>query len=149
MHGLRRTLIAVCALGGLMRADLAVAADRAQGWANWVDRAQSIDEAMNSEHTFKLKAACEGVFGTISRQGFVFPRWAQEIDTLCRSMLTWEAASRSVDEIKRANRRWCGSIKDIAAQMARAEPVPEAPRAQPLALRMARELAATHAKLCK
>lgn len=122
----------------------AQAGDRTSGWAKWVERAERIEAAMESgDENFKprIKEACTGVTGTVIGQGFQFPYWAQGLIQLCSVIKDdWRYSYRKPQ---------CKDAKRVIAILNKATPVPEAPRAEPVAKRIATMLQMSYDSQCK
>lgn len=136
--------IAMAAMAAMAASGAAEAKDRAEGWRAWVERARSIDLALQHTDAGPIKAACNGVTGTMISQGFEFPRWAQALPLTCqvsKDRWLYQGSRRGI-------KRWCGDIKAAANQLGKAEPVAEAPEAAPLALELSGSLRKAHEELC-
>jgi hypothetical protein len=127
----------------LLAATPALAGDKAAGWAKWVERAERIEAAMLSgEQNFRpqIKLACNGVTGTVIGQGFQFPYWAQSLIQVCTTLK---------DDAAYGNKHQCRSVKSVIANLRKAEPVPEAPRAEPIARNIAEMLQIAYDQQCR
>ena len=145
MHRVGGTMAAVIVAAGLMGASVAEAKDRAEAWATWSARAQSIDDALQSGSMEPVKTACNGVTGMLIGQGFQFPYWAQGLIPVCRVSKDLWLYSGS----KRGVKRWCSDLKGAAAQIGKAEPVAEAPRASEIARDISLRMTASYDELCR
>jgi hypothetical protein len=128
-----------------MTATAAEARDRAEGWKNWSVRAEAIEAALHQSDREPIKAACNGVTGTLISQGFQFPRWAQALMLTCqvsKDLWLYKGSRRGV-------KKWCSDLKDAANQLGKAEPVAEAPDAAPIALRMSATMLMSYDESCK
>ncbi len=121
----------------------ALAGDKAAGWAKWVERAERIEAAIQSgEENFKpqIKEACTGVTGTVIGQGFQFPYWAQTLIQVCTTLK---------DNRAYGNKMQCSDAKRVIVNLRKATPVPEAPRAEPIARNIADMLQIAVDQQCK
>ncbi|RYY22627.1 MAG: hypothetical protein EOP62_22710 [Sphingomonadales bacterium] len=122
----------------------AFAGDRTAGWAKWVERAERIEAAIDSgEGRFKteIKSACSGVTGTLISQGFQFPYWAQGLIQVCTVLKdNW---------IYKSSKAQCKDVKHVIAILNKAIPVPEAPRAEPIAKHIAAMMQGAYDAQCK
>lgn len=122
---------AALALAGLAAASAAEAKSKEEAWAAWTERAQRIDNALKvsgseSEYKAAIKDACTGVTGTVIGQGMQFPGWGQELMGVCRvAKDTWLYGGNKG--------KYCKDVKHSANVIGKAEPIPEAPAAEPLA----------------
>jgi hypothetical protein len=136
------TIVAVAML--MVPANPALAGDKTEGWAKWVERAELIEAAMSvGEENFKpqIKAACSGVTGTVIGQGFQFPYWAQNLIQVCTVLKdNWLYTS---------GKRKCSDAKKIIANLNKATPVEENPRADRIAKNIAEMLQISYDVQCK
>jgi len=135
------------ALGcALVLPGIAEAKDRAEGWANWTERAERIEAAMLSQSgtSARLDSACKGVTGTVIGQGFQFPGWAQALIPVC----TVTQAAFHGSDYRRRSKQICRDLIDNSKRIGKATEVPEAPRAHLVAQRLSYEMIALHNQIC-
>ena len=125
---------------------VAEAKDRAEGWANWIERAERIEAAMFSSGgaSARLDSACTGVTRTVIGQGFAFPRWAQALIQVC----TVTQATFHGSDYRRRSKAICKGLVNVSKQIGKATEVPEAPRAHLVAQRLSHELIELHNQVC-
>jgi hypothetical protein len=145
MH-IRGTLATVALACALTLPGIAAAKDRAEGWANWIERVERIEAAMTSTGgaSARLDSACTGVTRTVIGQGFQFPGWARALIQACTAT---QAAFHGSDYRKRS-KSICKGLIDVSRQMGKATEVAESPRAHLVALRFSYELIALHNQVC-
>jgi hypothetical protein len=122
----------------------ALAGDKTEGWARWLDRAERIEAALDSgEANYKanLKAACTGVTGSVVRMGFGPPYWAQGLIQVCTVL--------KEDWIYKNGKAQCKDVRRVIGIINKATPVPEAPRAEPVAKHIAAMMQAAYDGQCK
>ncbi|WEK47377.1 MAG: hypothetical protein P0Y56_03570 [Candidatus Andeanibacterium colombiense] len=130
MHKTIRAGAFALALAGLAASVPAEAKTKEEAWAAWVERAERIDFALKvqDERVYKvaIKDACTGVTGTIISQGMQFPAWGRELMGVCQvAKDTWLYGGKKG--------KYCKAVKQSAKTIGKAEVVPEAPKAAPLA----------------
>jgi hypothetical protein len=138
-------LILLAAGASLALGGVASAADKATGWKNWADHAERIAAAADTNDLAAVGAACEGSTRTIISQGFQFPYWAQMLPQFC-SVYKTESRQRLVT--MKSWRAECKLLGSRLNSLAKAEPVAEEPRAEPLARRMVADLQALKLREC-
>ena len=143
---IRGTIATVALACALTLPGIAEARDKAEGWANWIERAERIEAAMLSGDgaSARLDSACTGVTRTVIGQGFAFPRWGQSLIQLCTAT---QAAFHGSD-YRRRSKNICKALVDVSKQMGKATEVAEAPRAHLVAQRLSHELIALHNQVC-
>jgi hypothetical protein len=119
-------------------------ADKAEGWAKWMERAQRIEDALISTSSPQLDSACKGVTGTVIGQGFAFPYWGQGLIQVCQ---VGQAAYHG-SENNRRSRQICGDLKRVARIMSESKPVAEAPGAHELSQKISATLIEVRDQLC-
>jgi hypothetical protein len=125
-----KAAVTALALAGLVAGTPAQAKTKEEAWAAWVERAQRIDFALKvqDERVYKvaIKEACTGVTGTIISQGMQFPAWGRELMGVCQvAKDTWIYGGKKG--------KYCKAVKKSAKTIGKAEVIPEAPLAAPLA----------------
>lgn len=140
--------LAIAALAGtLVLPGIAQARDKAEGWANWTERAERIEAALlrGESYSAGLDSACTGVTRTVIGQGFQFPRWAQSLIQVC----TVTQAAYHGSNNNRRSKTICNNLKDVAKQIGKATPTPESGRASDVALRISRIMLAIRDQACE
>lgn len=123
----------------LLAAAPASAQASGQDWNNWVYRANSLLRAIESGEKRDVDIMCRGIYGEMAGKGF--PKWAQHLTTVCESLKEGLTKGRSS--------KFCSSARLAAAQLGGAAPVPEEPRAAPLALTLSRAMQGLYEGMCR
>lgn len=137
--------ITIVLISSLLSAEVAFAADKATGWKNWADHAERVSAAADSGDLSAVKTACEGSMSTIISQGFQFPYWAQMLPQFCS---VYRTENRKRVTTMKGWRAECSLLESRMNSLAKAEPVAEEPRAEPLAKHMAATLATLKEREC-
>jgi hypothetical protein len=110
----------------------ALAQDKAASWARWVERAERIEAAMDSgEEHFRsnIKTACNGVTGSVVGMRISVPYWAQGLIQVCTVL--------KEEWMYKDGKAQCKDVRRVIGIIGKATPVPEAPRAEPIAKHIA------------
>ncbi len=141
-----RAFLTVAAFAAILTLPgIAEARDKAEGWANWTERAERIQTAIVSGGSAGLDSACKGVTGVVIGQGFQFPRWGQSLIQVCTVM---QAAYHGSGNNRRS-KQICKDIKNVAETLGKATDIPEAPRAQGVAQGISHLMMVAREKLCE
>lgn len=152
-YKLRNTVIA--GLLCLSFASQAASPEReAAGWTKWADFTSGVVDATKAEpfDAPGIRAACKGVTGMVSGQGFQFPYWAQNVMMACRAFDVFKDVDEKTDAgvdkgnmdnffsgnarkiLKREKKGLCRDVARASKELGKATPIASEPRAQPLAL---------------
>jgi hypothetical protein len=142
----RQILTATALAAALTLPGIAEAKDKAEGWANWTERAERIEAALlrGESYSAGLDSACKGVTGTVIGQGFQFPGWAQALIPVC----TVTQAAYHGSQNNRRSKQICNDLKDVSKRIGKATPTPESGRASEVALRIARVMLVIRDQAC-
>lgn len=126
---------------------VAEARDKAEGWANWTERAERIEAALlrGESYSAGLDSACKGVTGTVVGQGFQFPGWGQALIQVC----TVTQAAYHGSNNNRRSKQICKDLPRVAKLIGKATPTPESGRASDVALRISRIMLAIRDQACE
>jgi len=143
---IRRTLAIAALTCALILPGIAEAKDKAEGWANWTERAERIEAALlrGESYSAGLDSACTGVTRTVIGQGFAFPGWGQALIQVC----TVTQAAYHGSNNNRRSRTICNNLKDVAKQIGKATPTPESGHASDVAIRLSRIMLAIRDQAC-
>lgn len=136
---MRHTSLIVTAAPLLFAATPAAAQASGQDWNDWVYRANSILRAIESGEKREVDVMCRDIYRETA--GKKFPKWATQLTTICETLK--EGTSNGT------TRKFCGSARLAAAQLAAATPVAEEPRARPLAIKLSNAMQGLYDGLCK
>ena len=142
-----RNHLAIAALAcTLVLPGIAQARDKAEGWANWTERAERIEAALlrGEGGSAGLDSACKGVTGTVVGQGFQFPRWAQSLIQVCTvTQATYHGSNNNP-----RSKTICKELPDVAKQIGKATPTPESGHASDVAVRISRIMLTIRDQAC-
>jgi len=142
-----RALLTTAALAAaLTLPGIAEAKTKAEGWANWTERAERIEAALlqGEGNSPDLDSACKGVTGTVVGQGFQFPGWGQALIQVC----TVTQAAYHGSGNNRRSKRICKDLESVSKRIGKATPTPESGNASDVALRISRVMIAIRDQAC-
>lgn len=124
---------------------IAEARDKAEGWANWTERAERIFAALQSGESARLDSACKGVTGTVIGQGFQFPGWGQSLIQVC----TVTQAAYHGSGNNRRSKQICKDLPRVSKLIGKAVETPESgPRAPQVAKLISRIMLEIRDQVC-
>jgi hypothetical protein len=123
----------------LLAASPAAAQASSQDWNNWVYRANSLLRAIASGEKRDVEIMCRSIHAEMA--GKRFPDWATRLTTVCDALKEGTARGRTA--------KFCHNSFAVSAILISAPPVPEEPRAQPLAYQLGRAMRDLYDGLCK
>jgi len=141
---LRAMLTTAALAAALTLPGIAEAKDKAEGWANWTERAQRILAALASGESPQLDSACKGVTGTVIGQGFQFPGWGQALIQVC----TVTQAAYHGSGNNRRSKRICNDLQDVSKRIGKSSEVPEGPGAHKVAQNISKAMLEVRDQLC-
>jgi hypothetical protein len=143
---IRGTLAAIALTCALTLPGIAEAKDKAEGWANWTERAERIYAALQEGEggSARLDSACTGVTRTVIGQGFQFPGWAGSLIQVC----TVTQAAYHGSGNNRRSKQICKDLPRVSKLIGTSTEVPEAPGAHKVAQHISRIMLVIRDQAC-